>query len=172
MVKWQKRARVGLGLFGAAFAIVVYAAMGERRSATPLERPSRLDPRAILESAGAAFQQFREARLKDPKLLGFIERISARVDPEIEAMGAAFRHAARIAVTTRDGRVLKAEMLNRRGSAENPLTPGDIERKFREVVRSCLDGRHTERVIAIVQDLEKMETVDELIRIMGAPTHR
>jgi hypothetical protein len=63
-------------------------------------------------------------------------------------------------------------MLNRRGSAENPLTPDDVERKFREVVRSCLDGRHIERVIAIVQDLEKQDSVDELVRIMGAPTHR
>lgn len=128
---------------------------------------------ALIAIDGNAFvEQYREERLQDPKVLDFIKRIRARVDPDIEAMGAAFRHAARVAVTTRDGRVLKAEMLNRRGSAEFPLTPGDIERKFREVVRSCLDGQHTERVIAIVQDLEKMETVDELIRIMGAPTHR
>jgi lipopolysaccharide export system protein LptA len=51
-----------VGLFGVAFAIVVYAAIGERRTTAPVERPSRLDPRAILESAGAAFQQFREAK--------------------------------------------------------------------------------------------------------------
>ena len=128
---------------------------------------------ALIAIDGNAFvEQYREARLKDPKLLGFIERISARVDPEIEAMGAAFRHAARITVTTRDGRVLKAEMLNRRGSAENPLTPGDVERKFRDVVRSCLDARHIGRIVAIVQDLEKQDDAGELIRIMGAPTNR
>ncbi|MGH6620560.1 MAG: MmgE/PrpD family protein, partial [Alphaproteobacteria bacterium] len=128
---------------------------------------------ALIAIDGNAFvEQYREARLKDPKLLGFIERISARVDPEIEAMGAAFRHAARITVTTRDSRVLKAEMLNRRGSAENPLTPGDVERKFREVVRSCLDARHIGRVVAIVQDLEKQDDAGELIRIMGAPKNR
>lgn len=62
MARWQKGARVGVGLFGIAFAIVVYAAIGERQAATPLPRPSRLDPRAILESAGAAFQRFQEAR--------------------------------------------------------------------------------------------------------------
>jgi 2-methylcitrate dehydratase PrpD len=127
---------------------------------------------ALIAIDGNAFvEQYREERLKDPKVLDFIKRISARVDPEIEAMGAAFRHAARVTVTTRDGRTLKAEMLNRRGSAENPLTPEDVERKFREVVRSCLDGRHIERVVAIVQDLEKQDSVDELVRLMGAPTH-
>ncbi len=62
MARWQKRARVGLGLFGIAFAIVVYAAIGERQTAAPIDRPTRLDPRAILESVGAVLQQFRETR--------------------------------------------------------------------------------------------------------------
>jgi lipopolysaccharide export system protein LptA len=62
MVRWQKRARLGLGLFGVACAIAVYAAIGDRQASSPVERPARLDPRAILESAGAAFQQFRETK--------------------------------------------------------------------------------------------------------------
>jgi len=61
-MKWQRRARWGVAAFGVVFAIVVYAAIGERQTAAPAARPSRLDPRAILESAGAAFQQFQEAR--------------------------------------------------------------------------------------------------------------
>ena len=58
---WQKRARYGVAAFGIAFAIVVYAAIGEREAAVPLARPERLDPRTILESADAVFRQFREA---------------------------------------------------------------------------------------------------------------
>jgi len=124
---------------------------------------------ALIAIDGDAFvEQYREDRLRDPGVLDFIKRISARVDPEIEAMGPAFRHAARVTVKTRDGRTLSAEMLNRRGSAENPLTPGDIEHKFREVVRSCLTPENTDRVIAIVQRLEKQDSVDDLIQIMGA----
>jgi LPS export ABC transporter protein LptC len=62
VLKWQRRTRSGLAVFGIVLAIVAYAAIGERRSVTPPERPSRLDPRAILESAGASFQQFSAAR--------------------------------------------------------------------------------------------------------------
>lgn len=62
MARWQKRARWGLAAFGIAFAIVVYAAIGERQTAAPAEAPARLDPKAIIESVGAAFQQFQEAR--------------------------------------------------------------------------------------------------------------
>ena len=62
MVRWQRRARLGVGAFGIASAIAVYAAWGDRETTAPVARPARLDPRAIIESAGAAFQQFQQAR--------------------------------------------------------------------------------------------------------------
>ena len=128
---------------------------------------------ALIAIDGNAFvEQYREDRLQDPNVLDFIKRVGARVDPEIEAMGATFRHAARVTVTTRDGRTLTAERLNRRGSAENPLTPDEIERKFQDVVKSCLAADTIDRVVAIVEALEMQDSLDELIEIMGAPTGR
>jgi LPS export ABC transporter protein LptC len=61
-MRWQKRARWGLAAFGIVFAFVVYAAIGDRRTAAPAEGLARLDPEAIIESVGAAFQQFQAAR--------------------------------------------------------------------------------------------------------------
>lgn len=128
---------------------------------------------AMIALDGTAFvDQYREDRLRDPRVLDFIARVSARIDPEIEAMGAAFRHAARVHVTTRDGRSLKAELLNRRGSAENPLEPADIDYKFRQVVRSCLSPAHVERVVSLVRDMDKLASLDELAGILGALTYR
>ncbi len=125
---------------------------------------------AMIAIDGNAFvDQYRQDRLQDPAVLDFIGRITAQIDPEIEAMGAAFRHAARVSVRTQDGRTLNAEILNRRGSAENPLSAEDVERKFREVVRSCLPAAQIEELIGLVQRLEDQPTVDELIRIMAAP---
>jgi 2-methylcitrate dehydratase PrpD len=128
---------------------------------------------AMIALDGTAFvDQYREERLPDPRVLDFIGRIKARIDPEIEAMGAQFRHGARVRVTTRDGRSFDAELLNRRGSAENPLRPEDIEHKFREVVRSCLAPKQIERTVALVQDIDKAPNLDELVAIVGAPTAR
>jgi LPS export ABC transporter protein LptC len=62
VLKWQKRVRQGLAAFGIICAIVVYAAIGERQSSAPPERLPRLDPRSIIESTGAAFQQFSAAK--------------------------------------------------------------------------------------------------------------
>src|SRR5688572_16985712 len=58
-MRWQKRARLAVAAFGLAFGGVVYLAIGERQAAAPLLRPERLDPRAIVESAGAGLRQFR-----------------------------------------------------------------------------------------------------------------
>lgn len=128
---------------------------------------------AMIALDGTAFvEQYREERLRDPRVLDLITRIKARIDPQIEAMGAQFRHAARVRVTTRDGRTLSAELLTRRGAAENPLTPADIEHKFRQVVRACLAPAQIERVIALVHGIEQQTQLDELVAIVGAPTWR
>ncbi|MCC6531255.1 MAG: MmgE/PrpD family protein [Burkholderiales bacterium] len=125
---------------------------------------------AMIALDGTAFvDQYRQERLNDPRVLDFIARIRASVDPEIEAMGAAFRHGARVSVRTRDGRTFKRELLNRRGSAENPLKPEEIDYKFRQVVRACLSPADIERVVGLVRDLDKLSDLGELIAIMARP---
>ena len=126
---------------------------------------------AVIALDGMAFvDQYREDRLRDPKILDFIKRVRAHVDPEIEGMGAAFRHAARMTVKTRDGRILRREILHRRGSPENPLQPEDVEYKFRNVARSCLSQAHTDKVRKLVGSLDTLDSTAELIGILGAPT--
>ena len=126
---------------------------------------------AVIALDGMAFvDQYREDRLHDPQILDFIKRVRAHVDPEIEGMGAAFRHAARVTVKTRDGRTLKREILHRRGSPENPLKPADVEYKFRNVARACLSQPHTDRVMKLVAALETLDSTAELIGILAAPT--
>lgn len=124
---------------------------------------------AVIAVDGVAFvDQYRMDRLRDPRLLDFISRVTARVDPEIDAMGAAYRHASRITVRTRDGRTLRHEILNRRGSPENPLTRDDIEYKFRQVTASVLAKRDIDRIVELVSRLENLGDLRELIAILGA----
>ncbi|MBI3043695.1 MAG: MmgE/PrpD family protein [Betaproteobacteria bacterium] len=128
---------------------------------------------AVIALDGAAFvDQYREERLRDPRVLDFIKRIKAHVDPGIEAMGAAFRHAARLKVATRDGRMLEREILHRRGSPENPLKPEDIVYKFRQIVRSCLPQDDIERLVRLAAELDRLESIQELIAIVARPPQR
>ena len=44
MTRWQKHARLGVGVFGIAFAIIVYAAIGDRQTAIPSPAPRAVRP--------------------------------------------------------------------------------------------------------------------------------
>ncbi|MGA0032150.1 MAG: hypothetical protein ACO3HA_02305, partial [Burkholderiales bacterium] len=95
-------------------------------------------------------------------------RITAHVDPEIEKMGAPFRHASRVKITARDGKVFEKLALHRRGSPENPLAPEEVVHKFRNVVAPCMAKADAERIITTVERCEQLADVAELATIVGA----
>jgi 2-methylcitrate dehydratase PrpD len=124
---------------------------------------------AVIAIDGMAFtDQYREERLRDPRILEFISRISANVDPEIEKMGPAFRHAARVTVTARDGRTFQKLVLHRRGSPEAPLQPDEVVYKFRQVVRSCIPEARMARILDLVRGLDRLADTRELIELVAA----
>jgi 2-methylcitrate dehydratase PrpD len=125
---------------------------------------------AVIAYDGVAFvAQYRQDRLADPELLSFITRITARVDPKIEAMGPPFRHAATVIVRTRDGRDFSHRILHRRGSPENPLKPEDVEYKFRNVVESCLPAVGIERIVDLSARFDQLQNVGELLSLLAMP---
>jgi 2-methylcitrate dehydratase PrpD len=125
---------------------------------------------AVMAIDGVAFvEQYREDRLADPLTLDLISRIQAHADPEIDAMGPAFRHAARVTVKTKNGRSFRHEILNRRGSPENPLSNADVEYKFRNVVASCLSPTQINRIIELVARLDATDDAAELLSLLAAP---
>ncbi len=124
---------------------------------------------AVMALDGAAFTgQYRESRLSDPRILDFITRIGAQVDPEIERMGAPFRHASRVKVATRTGQAFEKLLLHRRGSPENPLTPAEIAHKFRNVVTPWISPADAEHIIGIVDRFEDITDVAALMPRIAA----
>jgi len=61
-MKWQKWGRLLAAIIGVGAAVVVYATMGERAKPVPVSEPTRVDPKAIIESSGNVVQQVRGAR--------------------------------------------------------------------------------------------------------------
>ncbi len=124
---------------------------------------------AVIALDGAAFtEQFRETRLADPQILDFISRITAHVDPEIEKMGAPFRHASRVKITARNGQVFEKLSLHRHGSPENPLSPEEVVHKFRNVVAPCMDKSAAEAIIAAVNGFETLTDISSVMPLLGA----
>jgi aconitate decarboxylase len=112
---------------------------------------------------------YTEDKISDPMVLDFISRISVFVDREIEDMGPAFRHAARIVVTMTDGREFRREILHRRGSPENAVDRQGIEEKFSSNVEALLEHGSVERLKQLAARLDRLPNANEIIGIMAAP---
>jgi aconitate decarboxylase len=123
---------------------------------------------AVTALHGAATaEHYREDRLEDPALLGFIPRITVAEDAGLEAMGAAFRHACRLAVHTTDGRVLRQQVLHRRASPENPVTPAEVEAKYRANVAGLLSPAAVDEVAALVARLDRLDSTAPLTALLA-----
>lgn len=82
-------------------------------------------------------------------------------------MGRTFRYRSSITLTTKDGRSFNRTELHRRGTLENPPHPGDVEKKFRTLVRTAMDDDSLQRLLLFIRDLENKGSLDELFGIVG-----
>lgn len=110
--------------------------------------------------------RYGPACLADPAMLSFIGKISAFDDPEIEAMGPAFRHACRMTLVTSGGKTIRHAVLARRGSADDPVGQGDIVRKFDGNVRGILPDAAALK--DLVQRLETLDTIRPIVKLLAA----
>jgi 2-methylcitrate dehydratase PrpD len=118
---------------------------------------------AVMAIDGVVFvSQFEEPRLKDERILGMIARMNAHIDPEIEAMGAPYRHASMVTVRAQTGNTYSRKTLNRRGSPEDPLSTNDIQDKFRAVTANVLSPQAATMIIERVAQFERERDVGKL----------
>jgi len=111
-------------------------------------------------------EQYSESKLTEPKLQAFMQKVHAYIDSDIESMGVAFRHASRVKVTTTSGEVFQQEILDRRGSPENPLSKDDIQFKFRNVVLGILSNEQIDAMIELVDKLEDLPDLDPIMTLL------
>jgi LPS export ABC transporter protein LptC len=62
MTTWQKRARLGVAIFGIALAVVVYLSIGTRKAPARPAPIEPLAPKTTSETGAGSHQQFRETR--------------------------------------------------------------------------------------------------------------
>ena len=90
--------------------------------------------------------------VNDPEIRELSRKITLVLDPEIDARFPATR-PCRIIVRTKDGREFARENDYRTGDPEKPMTPAQIEEKFRDLTAHALSKARQDAIVAWCADL-------------------
>jgi 2-methylcitrate dehydratase PrpD len=105
-------------------------------------------------------------RMKDPQVLALRKRMT--IQPSEELMHARPRRQAIVDVITRDGVHITRRAVAVRGTADNPMTRGEVEDKAQDLMAPILGLDASTKLIAAIRGLETVKSVKEL-RILWQP---
>ncbi len=122
-----------------------------------------------LHDGEAFIDQYREDRIADKAVLDLIPRIAIRHDPDLDAGGAAKRHAVKVRAESVDGRVWDQYVEQRKGSPQHPLGRAELEAKFRRTAGAALAPATVERLIDVIFSIERADDVRALASLLRRP---
>ena len=106
----------------------------------------------------AGLAEFEEPAIRDPEVLALAARVRYVLDPSLEYP----RHfSGHVSVVLRNGRVLEENQPHPRGGIENPISPDEVERKFRANAALAIPPEAAEATV------ERMARLDELPDLSG-----
>ena len=116
---------------------------------------------AILHDRTLTLTQFEPARYDDPTLRkAAVEQIEVVADPALKGVEAA------VEIEMADGGRLSARCVHPRGSYENPLSPAEIEGKFRTYAKGVLPEAAIAETVGAVNRLEDLTSARRLMDLL------
>jgi 2-methylcitrate dehydratase len=108
-------------------------------------------------------ETYEPEKFTDPVILDLIEKITVEHDPSVSHFGGISQ------ITTRDGHVFEKRIDNVHGFGSDPLTDKELEDKFNRMAAKYMDRRQIEKIFSSVWNIEKMENLSELTKLMVFP---
>lgn len=102
-------------------------------------------------------------RLKDARVIAMRRRIQTVGDPSLTDSLRRWRCAMEI--TLKDGRVLRHQTLAAKGTAENPASPRDIQKKSLDLLGPVLGKRRAQALIIALSAIESVRNVCALRKL-------
>jgi 2-methylcitrate dehydratase PrpD len=102
-------------------------------------------------------------RMQDPKVLALREKISLK--PSEELAQAMPRRQAIVSIRTRDGRSLSKRLVAVRGTADNPMSQGEVEAKALDLIGGVLGTRRARAIVRTMAGVEAVPDVTSLRRL-------
>jgi len=109
--------------------------------------------------------QFTHDRIHDPELRALLQKIEVVVDPEFERQFPAKKWAG-VEITTANGKTVRKDVDFPRGYPQNPMSDADLEEKFRALTNDVLDRGGQDRVIEVVNVLDRGPNLAKFLSAM------
>ena len=121
---------------------------------------------AILLDGKLTFEAAHDyQRLQDKRLFEMKEKVQLIVDDELEQRTGK-RYQALIEVTMRDGRTLRAHVIDCLGRPDNPMSPEEVGKKAAWLMEPVLGVKHAHKIIESISKLESVPRIRDLTSLM------
>src|SRR5262245_54693256 len=110
-------------------------------------------------------RQFQPARFTDPAIWKFLENVKVTRNAELSALYAT-AVANIVHVTLKDGRTLTKRVDYPLGNAKNPVSDGELERKFLRLVEPAMGRDHCARILDHAWALDQQKDVHHLMKLL------
>jgi 2-methylcitrate dehydratase len=107
-------------------------------------------------------ESFEPEKFTDPVVLDLIERITVEPDPSMPEEG----YQGISEITTKDGRRFHKRVDTPHGFADDPLTDGELEDKFREMAAKYMGEVQIQKIFDTVWNVEKLKDMGTLTKLM------
>ena len=105
---------------------------------------------------------FSEKRLRDPRLAALMSQTSVYED-ELLSMQCPESSPCRITVRLKDGSEIINDVRYPKGHDRNPMSAAEVADKFKALFGGYGSLRQAERMIALVDELDRMKDIGELV---------
>jgi 2-methylcitrate dehydratase len=106
--------------------------------------------------------QFEGERWMQPAVKSLMERMTIRTDASLNKYTPGSFPCV-LQLTTVNGESRTVEVFYPKGHPKNRMSSAEVEGKFRGCARSVLSETQQTKIISLVQDLEKLSSIDELM---------
>lgn len=110
--------------------------------------------------------EYTNESIRDPKVLELARKVKWELDPEAEKVYPKY-YPCTIIVKMKNGKEYTAHVDYPKGDPENPVTWNEAVDKFRFMAGHHVGRIEQDRIIELVGDLEKLEKLDELVKVIS-----
>ncbi|MCZ6547587.1 MAG: MmgE/PrpD family protein, partial [Deltaproteobacteria bacterium] len=114
----------------------------------------------------AGIAQFRDRKVREPRVVEFMKRVTLYVDQELEGLGYD-QVRSRIRIKLKNGKVIEGRADVAKGHPLKPMTWDELGEKFSDCARLVLPRQNGDKAIDLVGQLERMRSILPLIRLIA-----